>query len=933
MQRITLATLLLSCVAGSELPAAETVDYLRDVKPILSSRCYACHGALRQKASLRLDTAALLRKGGDGGPAIAAGKSGDSLLIDAVTGDNGVLRMPPANEGPALSAKEIAILKNWIDQGAKAPDEPTPEDPRRHWAFRAPVRPPLPKSDPRNPIDAFLAAEYGKHGLQPAPAAARETLLRRVALDLTGLPPTREELHAFLADTSDTAYEKVVDRLLASPQYGERWGRHWMDVWRYSDWYGRRAVPDVWNSAPQIWRWRDWIVKSLNADKGYDRMVQEMLAGDEIAPRDDEVGVATGYLVRNWYALNPNQWMRDNVEHTAKAFLGLTMNCAHCHDHKYDPISQEEYFRFRAFFEPLDLRQDRWQGEPDPGPFQVYDYSKLRVIVPIGSVRVLDAKLDAKTYMYSLGDERLRMANRAPVTPGAPAFLEGNRLKIEPVQLPATAWYPGLKPWLQQAELERSETGVREAKESLQKAELALNYARAQQALLGSMTFEPRRPMPPTYLDANQQAPARLRSAEAKARAAEVRLTVAQAEQQALTARVAADNVRNSQALGNADEIARTAGRADRQFALRSAEERLLLAEADLTRDRANGTAPAKAEQQVAAAKAAVAAAQGNLKNNTPSYTPLSPVYPKTSTGRRTALAKWLTSRGNPLAARVAVNHIWLRHFDRVLVETVFDFGRNGKKPTHPELLDWLAVELMDSGWSMKKLHRLIVTSQAYRLASSVGDPNHPSLARDRDNRWLWRFPHHRLEAEAVRDSILYVSGELDLTIGGRVLENSQDTSKRRSLYFTVHPEEGGHLKFLETFDAPDPCDCYRRNASVMPQQALVLTNSRLLLDQSRLLARKLWGPVAAGPGDATAQQTAFIAAAFEQLLTRQPTKQEVSVCHIFLQRQAELVRKAKALPPDSADGSVPPATDPDMRARESLLRVLFNHDDFVTVR
>jgi mono/diheme cytochrome c family protein len=363
---------LLPLLAGLLLTgpaAADPVDYLRDVRPVLKERCYACHGALRQKAGLRLDSALLIRKGARDGPVIAPGKSAESPLVDAVLG-RGRPRMPPEKDGPPLTDKQIADLRAWIDAGARAPDERPPEDPRRHWAFQAPARPAAPavrnSGWVRNPIDAFVAAEWDRRGLQPLPPADAASLLRRASLDLTGLPPTRAELHAFLADGSTDAYEKAVDRLLASPQYGERWGRHWMDVWRYSDWYGRRSVPDWWNSASQIWRWRDWIVRSLNADKGYDRMVLEMLAADEICPKDDEALVATDYLARNWYALNPNQWMRDNVEHTGKAFLGLTFNCAHCHDHKYDPISQEEYFRFRAFFEPLDLRQDRVPGEPHP---------------------------------------------------------------------------------------------------------------------------------------------------------------------------------------------------------------------------------------------------------------------------------------------------------------------------------------------------------------------------------------------------------------------------------------------------------------------------------------------------------------------------------------------------------------------------------------
>src|SRR5262249_30553716 len=247
------------------------------------------------------------------------------------------------------------------------------EAPRNHGPLRVRVRPALPAfADPawgRNPVDVFLAAGHARHGLTASPPADKPHLLRRVYLDLIGLPPTREELHVFLADDSPDAYERVVDRLLASPQYGERWARHWMDVWRYSDWYGRRSVPDVMNSYARIFRWRDWIVRSLNEDKGYDRMVTEMLAADEVCPDDDANVVATGFLVRNWFKWNYHQWMKDNVEHTAKAFLGLTLNCCHCHDHKYDPITNEEYFRFRAFFEPLELRHERVPGEPDPRPF------------------------------------------------------------------------------------------------------------------------------------------------------------------------------------------------------------------------------------------------------------------------------------------------------------------------------------------------------------------------------------------------------------------------------------------------------------------------------------------------------------------------------------------------------------------------------------
>ncbi len=360
-----ITAILLAIVAGG---GAE-VDYARDVKPILAARCTSCHGSIRQKAGLRLDTADLIRRGGDGGPAVEPGRSGESLLIERVTAADVTDRMPPESEGTPLSPAEVAVLRTWIDRGAKAPPEPTPQDPRRHWAFRPPVRPTISSGGlspwVRNPIDALLAAAHRARGLKPAPPIARDLWLRRVTLDLIGLPPTLEELRAFREDHAPDAERRVVDRLLASPRYGERWGRHWMDVWRYSDWYG--LGQEVRFSHPHLWHWRDWIIASLNADKGYDRMVLEMLAGDELAPDDPETVRATGFLARNWDIFNRNVWLASTVEHTSRAFLGLTIQCARCHDHKYDPISQVDYYRLRAFFEPYHVRVDRVPGEPDPG--------------------------------------------------------------------------------------------------------------------------------------------------------------------------------------------------------------------------------------------------------------------------------------------------------------------------------------------------------------------------------------------------------------------------------------------------------------------------------------------------------------------------------------------------------------------------------------
>jgi hypothetical protein len=879
------------------LSAGDAVSYLRDVKPVLKERCFACHGSLKQKAKLRLDAAALIRKGGRHGPAVNSGDPDGSLLIERVADPDDATRMPP--QGKPLTGRQIALLKAWIKEGAPASDGEKPEeDPRSHWAFQKPVRPPPPAEADKGgctPVDAFLQAEWSRSGLRPVPPADRATLLRRVTLDLIGLPPTRRQLHAFLADPSPDAYEKVVDRLLASPQYGERWGRHWMDVWRYSDWYGRRSVPDVMNSYPQIWRWRDWIVRSLNEDRGYDRMIVAMVAADEVSPEDEEALAATGFLVRSWFKWNYNQWMRDNVEHTGKAFLGLTLNCCHCHDHKYDPITQQEYFRFRAFFEPLELRHDRVAGEPDPGPFKKYVYTESYGPITSGRIRVFDEKLDAPTSFYTGGDERNRVPGKPPVPPGAPAALGGDRLTIEPVSLPPRVWYPGLKSFVQREETERRQAAV-------VAAEAALSTAR---------------------------------TAHQSVRLAEAKLAAARSDLAALRARIAADRVVHLGAKGDPKEACRAAGRAERQYKLDAALLTQAEAENALAEARQKGAPSAQVlslEKQLAALRKAVASCRAALVTDSLAYTPLSPMYPRTSTGRRTALARWIVSKDNPLTARVAVNHVWAWHFGRPLVETTANFGRSGARPSHPELLDWLAVELMDNGWRLKPLHRLIVTSKAYRLGSHFNQDD-PGRKVDPEDRLLWHFPVRRMEAEEVRDSLLFAAGELDPKMGGPEIPHEQGmATRRRSLYFAHHGE--GKMEFLEWFDGASACEAYRRSMSVLPQQALALNNSDLELHQGRVLAGKLWRIVEAETPPAD-REAAFLRAAFEQVLGRAPSPQEQKAAAAFLARQVARFQgqKAEMAAASKAAGPTGPSADPAMRARENLIHAMFNHNDFVTVR
>lgn len=1158
--RLRLGTLV-AFFSLTQFAFSDDVDYVKQVKPILKERCFACHGSLKQESKLRLDTGKFMRKGGDSGPAIVEGKVQQSPLFERITSKDDADRMPP--EGNPLTAEQVEVFRKWILEGAKTPaNEQAEKDPREHWAFKKPIRSKVPltqKGKPyNNPIDGFLSQQYLQHGLSPQPVAAKHVLLRRVYLDLIGVPPTRKELHAFLADESTSAYEKVVDRLLADPRYGERWARHWMDVWRYSDWYGRRNVPDVSNSAPQIWRWRDWIVKSLNQGHGYDRMLQEMLAGDEIAPEDDEAGYATGYLIRNWYALNPNDWMRNTVEHTGKAFLGITFNCAHCHDHKYDPITNDNYFRMRAFFEPIYIRQDQVPGEADPGRFEDYKYGKIRKIQKLGAVRIFDKNPNAPTWFYTGGDERNRVKDRGSFSPGVPEFLAASFPKIESVKLPPRAWYPGLRPaihksilaeaaqLMKQAEQEliiakkakakpsqailqqlvkvESEYTevVKKAKQSGRPGALAgqqsllldasagrrivqnklqqlkkledesrlefqlqimsdshVNFqfakdiqkgltascvafekgrifaykpgstiefdvgrydfeaeqnrfhvelvlkTKADQCLLTvrllpdgktlvdkvpvalnkwnpigdptkAITFDARTgsvavvdevifsgppsaksvPIvhfgfePPRFSEgsdvvgiggwissASSVDPAKsvvsmtagnqsvrdlskkLKQVQRAVRipnlpvlVAEAKIVASRAKLSSIKARIKADRAKYGEAQ-NVDltALSRMASLLERKAALRSVEANLLSSEQELSSAESKAANDPKRKKEIETANKKLATARTDIEkarqrladqSQVEKYTAFSPVYPQTSTGRRTALAKWITCNENPLTARVAVNHIWMRHFHTPFVASIYDFGRNGKEPSYPKLLDWLAIEFMESGWSMKHLHRLIVTSDAYRRKSSSKGASQ-WLKIDPENQLLWRMNSGRMEAEVIRDSLLYCGGKLDLKMGGPVLENSQSlTTYRRSLYYSVYPEQGGKSPLGELFDGPDSVDCYRRTRTVIPQQALALTNSNMVHEISTAIVAD-WEKTFIGKSGINQDQQVlakqFITDVFERVLSRSPKETELKVCLKAFQDQWK-----------NKNGHSKKA---ETRTRESIVRALINHNDFVTVR
>jgi mono/diheme cytochrome c family protein len=689
---------------GNRAAADEPVDYLKQIKPILAERCFACHGALKQKGRLRLDTAALAIKGGKSGSAIKPGDPAGSLLVQRVTAADEADRMPA--DGKPLTPAQIEILTRWIAQEAKAPaNEEAEKDPREHWAFKPCVRPPVPvvanAKWVRNPLDAFIALQHEKHGLKPQPEAPRAILVRRLYLDLVGLPPSPEELRRLDQEKDDGWYERLVDQLLADPRHGERWGRHWMDIWRYSDWWGLGG--ELRNSQKHIWHWRDWIIESLNADLPYDEMVRQMLAADELYPNDLDKLRATGYLARNYFLFNRNQWMDETVEHVGKSFLGLTMNCGKCHDHKYDPFPHVDYYRMRAFFEPYHVRNDVLPGEAD--------------LVRDGIPRVFDAKLDAPTYLFVRGEET-KPDKSAVVAPGVPPILAFKELAIQPVKLPVEAWQPERRPWV-------LDNLVTIAKKGVIAAQAAVTSAKTKLA----------KP------DANRA------DAEAELKAAELGLLAANAELQSALCRAEALHAR-WQKLGPEVERAKAveAIRAERQAALAKAQQNVAVIDLRLLRSPPDKKGPI--ENELSLARAAVLKAEkvaAGVVGPNDTFTDVvgakwaatrffnstaddpAPTFQPQSTGRRKALAEWITDAKNPLTARVAVNHLWTRHMGTALVPTVFDFGRKGTPPTNPELLDWLASEFVSGGWSMKHVHRLIVTSATYRLSSSTASRAHPA--------------------------------------------------------------------------------------------------------------------------------------------------------------------------------------------------------------
>lgn len=1021
----------------AELQAAGGEDYLKSIKPVLKERCYACHGALKQKKNLRLDTAQQI---------IDAGIIESGELLKRLTSPDSEKRMP--QEGEALHPEEIEAVRRWIADGTPVPvDELPQDDPASHWAFQRIERPPVPAKD-GNPIDAFLTAKHRELDLKTQGEAERSLLIRRLYLDLIGLPPTKEQL------ATTAPFDSIVQELLASPHYGERWGRHWMDVWRFSDWYG--LGKQVRNSQKHMWHWRDWIVNSLNKDKGYDRMILEMLAGDELEPENPEVLVATGFLARNYYLFNRTTWLDDTIEHTGKAFLGLTMNCSKCHDHKYDPISQMDYYRLRAIFEPHQVRLDAIAGETD--------FEKD------GLPRVFDDHPDAETQLHIRGNPATP-DKETKIEAGVPAIFANFAPKPKSITLPPYAWAPGAREYVQkdqlaaaQAKLESAQKAMEKARNTIQSIQTEVPQKKGGSSFLkdnfdaadanlwdvvgngwsynGGILIQTIPSRDQQYVRSKNSVPADFdltlnfrTTGGTTYKSVGVRFDVTNDGKDAHTVYTSAHapgpkvqiaHTRDSktsypgdgkvsypikenedyklrvqargtlinvslndkfllaynlpdrnlnglielfafdataefdsiefQPLAKETELMKSGTPAQKTKAkdpaktlklsearLKEAEIGLRLIEAKIAADKAtfldegkgDPKASAGLEREFAvasgkvgvlaaeagklnAAKKTLKTAEANIKKTDAKYKSIrgsfkaletpehkepeyAATYSKTSTGRRLAFARWMTSRENPLTARVAVNQIWMRHFGEPLVETVADFGLRAPLPKHAELLDYLAAELIESGWSMKHLHELIVTSKAWQRSSSNLNADPKTLEKDPGNQFYWRMNPRRMESEVIRDSLIHLAGEMDLKQGGPSIKPSQN-ARRRSLYFRHSRDEKGPL--LSRFDNADILACYRRSNSIVPQQALALSNSAISIRMSKRVYALFYEEK---------EEREFSAEVFQHILCQTPSGEELDACVAFI-------------------ASLQPAST-QAESRIRLVHALFNHNDFINIR
>lgn len=957
-------------LAWACLAQACGADFDTRARPVFLARCAQCHGAATAKGGLRLDSRAGAVAGGIDGPVIVPGKAAESPLFRRVTSDNPAERMPP--KGPRLSAAEIASLKTWIDSGARGPERDSARDPRLdHWAWQPVAAIPTP---PGHPVDHFVNARLRVEGLASAPRADRRALIRRLSFDLLGLPPSIGEVDAFANDPDPGAYNRLIDKYLASPRYGERQARHWLDIAHYADTHGFERDQKRENA----WRYRDWVIRAFNADMPYDQFLADQIAGDHLRPEDPEAVTATGFLAAGpWdfvgQAETPSPVIKrlaraddldDMVTQVMAAACGVTINCARCHDHKLDPISQAEYHALWAVFSgvrrgdrPIDAKGDRER-----------EAEKARLLGEKTGLLATFARLEGKG--LSLADAvgggtgfgtGTRGAGLSPATGKVVStkggFIDGVKPNlfskvgglVDGVVVPDGGDVPVSSTGIVANGIPKTSAAawdaIRHGPVNQQKSTVIgdTDFAAKDHDVLGlhanaAVTFDLARARE-TLMAADLVFSAALgyggrpgdNSTKADFRvfldghpvvshlgihpaspAVSIRLQIpANRRFLTLMATEGADgNIGHDQVfLGDArlvstqsppdaakatplhDTTLRRLGEVERRIAAISENPMVYgirSGKPDPVRVLRRGN-PEVPGDEVGPGTI------GCLKGAGPI-----PATAAMGDGeRRAALARWIVQPGNPLTRRVMVNRLWHHHFGSGIVDTPSDFGAGGGKPTHPELLDWLASELARQRWSLKAIHRIICSSEAYQRSSTADNP--AASARDSGNRLLWRQNPRRLDAESLRDAVLAASGRLDLTPFGpgfrdfvyveayapiyRHVDDDSPGLRRRSIYrFVVRTTP---QPFLTTLDCPNPANLTpARTETTTALQSLAMLNNPFMLRQARHFAER----VAREGGNAPAAQakTAFAAA-----FAREPSPEEQDAATALIRSSglAELCR------------------------------------------
>lgn len=1040
-------------MAATLIAATERLDFHQHIKPILAENCFSCHGPEKQRGNLRLDLKAEAFKGGDSGGVMVAGNSAESLLVQVVRGTHPDIEQMPLKRDP-LSKEQIARLTAWIDQGADWPDAAASYRDARldHWAFKAPARPPVPEVSnpnwPRNAVDRFILKRLEQEGLSPSAEADKVTLLRRLSLDLIGLPPTIAEVDAYLADGSPDAYERQVERLLASPHYGERWGRHWLDAARYADSDGfEKDKPRF------IWAYRDWVINAFNRDLPYDQFIIEQIAGDQLPNATQDQVVATGFLrnamLNEEGGIDPEQFrmegLFDRMDAIGKSVLGLTIQCAQCHNHKFDPISQEEYYQLFAFlnsdheattiaYTPVEqmlvANLSRQIGEleaslrhtmPDWEARMNRWEDAVRNDQPDWiTVRVVNAGDNSARYYY-YEDGSVRAAGYAP-TKWTSHFKGTNQLpfigaiqfeQLTDPNLPCNGPGRSLKGMaaLTEFKVEASDAQNPTNKVTVKLVSATADFSNAEKELeteFSDRSGKRRIYGPVAYaidgkddtawgIDAgpgrrNQSRKAvfipetpitfthgvvldfRLQQNHGGANSDDnqnhnlgrFRLSVSRATN------VVADPIPE-----NIREIFKTprTERSPAQISAVFSYWRTTVPEFMATNEQIETLWQQWPE---GTSTLTLLARKGGTPDDAPRDThlfrrgdwlkPANKVsagvpavlhpLPAGADASRLTLARWLVDKQSPTAARALVNRVWQTYFGTGLVSTPEDFGTRAAAPSHPELLDWLACEFMEPttsvgslslhSWSIKHLHRLIVTSAAYRQSSRVTPELHE---RDAYNRWLARGARLRVEGEIVRDIALAASGLLNPAVGGRSIyppspeflyqppasygpktwkQDSVPERYRRSLY--IFKFRSVPFPMLQTFDAPNgDFSCVQRLRSNTPLQALVTLNETEFVECARALARL----TLAEGGQSDAERIRY---AFRRTLARQPAKFEEQELLALLDRTKghisegwvnphELATGRNERPADLTDGVTPTQ----LAAYTVVSRVLLNLDETIT--